>query len=185
MRSGSPYARAAGTTDQLGIEIGDHPSRRQPKLGHPVVDRHERGAVLAGLAALDQVVDADQDRDELGLEPLDMGELFLDQVQGREPVDGGVGEVDLAAGLLSQAPRDDGRPARALGWKRRCRWCTSRRALNSAGTPCYRSTSASALQTSIFVRTRRITSSVNSVVEAWPPRSAVRMPSETASSADS
>ena len=31
-------------------------------------------------------------------------------------------------------------------------------------------------QTSIFVRTRAMTSSVNSVVEAWPPRSGVRTP---------
>src|SRR5712692_1578005 len=49
----------------------------------------------------------------------------------------------------------------------------------------YRSTSARALQTSIFVRTPRITSLVKSLVDAWPPRSAVRMPSDTASSADS
>src|SRR5665213_527490 len=49
----------------------------------------------------------------------------------------------------------------------------------------YRCTSASALHTSTLVRTRRTTSSVNSVVEASPPRSAVRTPSETASSEDS
>jgi HD-GYP domain-containing protein (c-di-GMP phosphodiesterase class II) len=39
----------------------------------------------------------------------------------------------------------------------------------------------SADQTSSFDRTRRITSSVNSVVPACPPRSAVRTPSATAS----
>jgi|tagenome__1003787_1003787.scaffolds.fasta_scaffold20906420_3 hypothetical protein len=37
-------------------------------------------------------------------------------------------------------------------------------------------------QTSILVRTRAITSSVNSVVEAWPPRSGVRTPDAVASS---
>ena len=40
-------------------------------------------------------------------------------------------------------------------------------------------------QMSIFVRTRPITSSVNSVVLAWPPRSGVRTPVATASSTDS
>ena len=40
-------------------------------------------------------------------------------------------------------------------------------------------------QTSSFVRTRRITSSVNSLVPTWPPRSAVRTPSATASRHDS
>ena len=39
----------------------------------------------------------------------------------------------------------------------------------------------SAAQTSSFVRTRRMTSSVNSLVPAWPPRSAVRTPSATVS----
>ena len=37
-------------------------------------------------------------------------------------------------------------------------------------------------QTSIFVRTREMTSSVNSVVDAWPPRSGVRTPDAVASS---
>src|SRR5438093_3686373 len=36
-------------------------------------------------------------------------------------------------------------------------------------------------QTSSLERTRPMTSSVNSVVVAWPPRSAVRIPTETAS----
>jgi uncharacterized hydrophobic protein (TIGR00271 family) len=40
-------------------------------------------------------------------------------------------------------------------------------------------------QMSILVRTRPITSSVNSVVLAWPPRSGVRTPVATASSTDS
>ena len=43
----------------------------------------------------------------------------------------------------------------------------------------------SVAQTSSLERTRAMTSSVNSVVEAWPPRSAVRVPAETASSAAS
>ena len=38
---------------------------------------------------------------------------------------------------------------------------------------------------SIFVRTRAITSSVNSLVVAWPPRSGVRTPVAVASSTDS
>ena len=38
---------------------------------------------------------------------------------------------------------------------------------------------------SILVRTRPITSSVNSVVVAWPPRSGVRTPVAVASSTDS
>ena len=38
---------------------------------------------------------------------------------------------------------------------------------------------------SIFVRTREITSSVNSDVLAWPPRSGVRTPVAVASSTDS
>ena len=38
---------------------------------------------------------------------------------------------------------------------------------------------------SIFVRTREITSAVNSLVAAWPPRSGVRTPVATASSTDS
>src|SRR5260370_41541836 len=49
----------------------------------------------------------------------------------------------------------------------------------------YLSMSANALQTSILVRTRRITSYVNSVVVAWPPGSAVLMPSEAVSRAAS
>src|SRR5581483_9788724 len=40
-------------------------------------------------------------------------------------------------------------------------------------------------QTSIFVPTRPITLSVNSVVPAWPPRSGVRTPAAIASSAPS
>src|SRR3954453_22219189 len=40
-------------------------------------------------------------------------------------------------------------------------------------------------QTSILVRTRAITSLVNSLVEAWPPRSGVRTPAPTASRTDS
>ena len=40
-------------------------------------------------------------------------------------------------------------------------------------------------QTSIFVRTRAMTSLVNSLVVAWPPRSGVRTPAAVASSTDS
>jgi hypothetical protein len=62
-------------------------------------------------AFADQVVDADQDRDEVWLEAPDLRELVIDQVLGGETVDGGVRELNLLAGLLPQALRDDPGPA--------------------------------------------------------------------------
>jgi hypothetical protein len=66
---------------------------------------------------VDQVVDADQDRNQVGLEALELRKLVIDQVLGRETVDRGVREVDLPAGLFGKTGRDDRGPA--LG-RRRC-----------------------------------------------------------------
>src|SRR5205807_9537217 len=113
-------------------------------------------------------------------------ELLREQVDGGKSVNGGIDDLDLA-------------PARLLQSRRQQRWKVARlmrragadgvriaqREVDDVVAVGHRSMSASALQTSIFVRTRRITSSVSSIVDAWPPRSAVRTPSDTASSADS
>ena len=56
-----------------------------------------------------------------------------------------------------------------------------RRRLRQAPAAAGSRPSRASAQTSSFVCVRRITSSVNAVVPWWPPRSAVRMPSATAS----
>src|SRR5579864_2393752 len=146
-----------------------------------VVNRRQHRVVLRERAAAHEVVDAYQHGDQLRLQIVDVVELVLDQVVGREAVDRWIGELYGVARLLLEPGRDDGRPRT--------------RRIGSAGADGVgvaerqvadqRSMSASELQTSTFVFTRRITSSVNSVVEDWPPRSAVLTPSETASSAAS
>jgi hypothetical protein len=60
---------------------------------------------------------------------------------------------------------------------------TRGRALTARGPSSAETQSAD--HTSSFVRTRSITASVNSVVPEWPPRSGVRVPEATASSAAS
>jgi hypothetical protein len=96
MCSGSPYSRAA----VRGLFLTDL-----------VVDPPQRGPVLSGCAFADQVVDADQDRDEVWLEAPDLRELVIDQVLGGETVHGRVRELNLLAGLLPQALHDDPEPA--------------------------------------------------------------------------
>jgi len=81
-----------------------------------------------------------------------------------------------AIGRISP-PRKTGAPAR-----RRVPRIDGAERVAGAGGVCAQVFDPSDDQTSIFVRTRAMTSSVNSVVEAWPPRSGVRTPDAVASS---
>jgi hypothetical protein len=75
----------------------------------------QRAAVLISRSALHQVVDPDQDCHEVGRHSVEVVELVLDQVQRGEAVDGGIRELDLAAGLLFEALGDDRGPGARRG----------------------------------------------------------------------
>ena len=60
------------------------------EVGDLVVDVLQGLAVLIRRPTPYEVVDPDQDRDQVGLDSLEVGELVFDQVQRGEAVDGWV-----------------------------------------------------------------------------------------------
>jgi Domain of unknown function (DUF389) len=113
------------------------------------------------------------------------------------------GGGDLRSPCRSPMETREGRSTRSSSISARCSWVGRSRWESSAAPTPGAGRMSSALphelaleteaqtieprddQTSILVRTRRMTSSVNSVVVAWPPRSGVRVPAAVASSTDS
>jgi hypothetical protein len=71
------------------------------------MDLHERSTVLLQRAALDEVVDSYEDADQLRFQAAEVAELVSDEVLGRETVDGGICDLNFAAGFLRQACCDD------------------------------------------------------------------------------
>ena len=59
-------------------------------VGDLVVDVLQGLSVLIRRPTAHEVVDPDQDRDQVGLDSLEVGELVFDQVQRGEAVDGWV-----------------------------------------------------------------------------------------------
>jgi hypothetical protein len=104
----------------------------------------------------------------------EIGQFFLLQMPNR-PVSVGTGSsARLCIPQRSGVRRGSGRLAGTVG-------SHPRGAKTSSPSPAGYSDD----QMSIFVRTREITSPVNSLVLAWPPRSGVRTPVAVASSTDS
>ena len=78
--------RAAGRHRVVGCRHDEHVARPDPIHG-VVEDADDVVPVARRGHALDDVVHADEDRDEFGLQGIELRQLDLDQVAGREPVD--------------------------------------------------------------------------------------------------
>src|SRR5690242_15537582 len=158
----------------------------QLERGDRLIDLDQRFAVLLDATTANQVVHADEHRDEVGVNLLDEADLLREQIDRGEAVDGRVDDAHRMSSRRLDLQREQrGKVARLMRGTGADRVRIAERHVDGLAALAHLLMSDRALQTSIFVRTRRITSSVYSVVDAWPPRSAVRMPSDTVSSADS
>src|SRR4029079_13161486 len=81
-------------------------ARRADEAEELVEDRGDGRLVGVGRDVLDDVVDADQERHELGSERLDCWQLLLDDVTGREAVDREVRDEPQSAAVWAD-PRDE------------------------------------------------------------------------------